>query len=273
MKKRKYLCVSVSGGRSSAASAIIVNRYPNKYWYREVIYVFSNTGLELPETITFLRRLEAYLGVKIHKLEFTRVGKEWGYKKIERWEDLNMNGLPFREAVLYQKEKFGTGMPNMGVPYCSGMLKRDLIRRFCFDYFGHKQYASCIGFRAEDMPKRITLAEIKESKGKILCPLLTHYKKPYGQKELNAFFRYIGFKLELNSRQGNCTLCWKKSAKNLAEIVRAGIAEHQYAWWREMEKITGNTSFRGFKSIDDIIKESSVSIPDDDIGESCECGI
>jgi 3'-phosphoadenosine 5'-phosphosulfate sulfotransferase (PAPS reductase)/FAD synthetase len=56
--------VSLSGGKDSTALAIYLrDRIP------DLEYVFCDTGEELPETYTYLDKLEVFLGKKIKKLK------------------------------------------------------------------------------------------------------------------------------------------------------------------------------------------------------------
>lgn len=269
---RKHLVVSVSGGRSSATSAILVNKFRRKYKYRSRTFVFANTGQERIETINFLRDLEQYLGEPIYKLEGNYSGKKIGYNIIDNWSDLSMNSEPFTGAIKWANRFTDVGVPCQPVPYCSDLMKKRVIRKFAKEHLGTVKYAQVIGFRKEDMPKRITKAELDNNDGAVISPLITHYKHPWGQKELDRFWRNMPFKLVLPSRYGNCTLCWKKSDKNLYETISMGIAQQHYDWYRAMEQQFGNKFFRNRRSIDDIINEASTAINASDIGESCFCG-
>ena len=55
----KNLIVTVSGGRSSARMARHIQTHP-KYTDYNKVYVFCNTGMERPETITFLKNIVKY---------------------------------------------------------------------------------------------------------------------------------------------------------------------------------------------------------------------
>jgi hypothetical protein len=105
------------------------------------------------------------------------------------------------------------------------------------------------------MPKRISWAEIKEDKTCIF-PLLTDFKKPYGQRELNEWWNKQPFKLQIHGDFGNCELCWKKSDKTLIKNLQRGT--RTVKWWQKMEMKYSNTAFRGKKSIDDFVKMSKL---------------
>jgi hypothetical protein len=113
------------------------------------------------------------------------------------------------------------GLPNQDAPYCSENLKTTPAKKLCDDIFGVNNYKIAIGFRKEDMPKRISWAEIKEHKQKIY-PLLTDFYTPISQIDLNNYWQKESFKLELHGKFGNCELCWKKSDNNLMDNIRFG---------------------------------------------------
>ena len=59
--------INISGGKDSAALAVHVKeRYPRIH--EAALYLFCDTGTELPETYEYLRRLEAFLGKPVQRL-------------------------------------------------------------------------------------------------------------------------------------------------------------------------------------------------------------
>ena len=72
MSKPVRHIVGLSGGKDSAALAIYLReRIP------DLMYVFSDTDKELPETYDYLARIEAYLGKQIVKLRAERGFDHW----------------------------------------------------------------------------------------------------------------------------------------------------------------------------------------------------
>lgn len=271
---RKHLICSVSGGRSSALAAILVKRWPKRYKYRSVQYVFANTGLEHPNTITFLKNLENYLQAQIVKLEFDFDANGYKYNIIENWESINMTGEPFKRAIQYEQRNVARGLPHMKQPYCSSLMKKDIIRKYAKESLSTVKYAQCIGYRAEDMPKRISWPEMAELGNAYIFPLLTHYKEPVGLKRLDQYWRKMPFRLELPAHLGNCILCWKKSDKNIDLALRSGQAQSNVQFWHDMETLHGNTSFRGRRSIADMIEQSDMQLLIDDTnGDNCNCSV
>ena len=269
----KNIMVTVSGGRSSAMMARHIQT-SEKYKDYNKVYVFANTGMERYETIEFLKNIEKHWNLPLIKIEgvYSKIlGVGVSYNIVE-WDELNMNAKPFSDAVMHSSKGTHPGLPHENVPYCSNMLKTIPVKKLCESIFGSNNYLTAIGFRKEDMPKRITFAEIKEEKKKIF-PLITDFEFPISQIDLNKWWSKEPFKLGIHGKFGNCELCWKKSDKNLIDIIRYGTRFVE--WWDEHEKKYGNTSFRGRKSINDLVKMAKNNFtPEIDFGYddyNCVC--
>lgn len=252
----KNLMVTVSGGRSSAIMARHIQN-DKKYADYKKIFVFCNTGMERPETINFLKNIEKYWEMPLIKIEGV-YSKDLGtgikYKIVD-YDNLNMNALPFSEMIEHKNKGIFDGLPNQNAPYCSENLKTIPAKKLCDDIFGVNNYKIAIGFRKEDMPKRISWAEIKEQKQKIF-PLLTDFETPISQLDLNKLWKKEKFKLELHGKFGNCELCWKKSDNNLIENIIFGT--RFIDWFKNEEEKYNSVSFRGHKSIKDLVKLSEL---------------
>jgi hypothetical protein len=269
----KNILVAVSGGRSSAMMAYHIHTN-EKYKDYNKAYVFANTGMERPETIDFLKKIELEWGIPLTLIEGTYsnvMGIPVGYKIVD-WHSLNMTAKPFEECIMHMNKGEFSGLPNQAAPYCSSRMKTMPCEKFANDIFGKKNYIKAVGFRQEDMPKRISWAEIKNDEQRIF-PLLTDFGNPIGISELNSWWDKQSFKLGINSKFGNCELCWKKSDNNLVEIIRSGT--RFVDWWKKMEAQYGNTPFRGRKSIADFVAMSAqpttLSIDFSESEDSCMC--
>ena len=250
------LMVTVSGGRSSAMMARHIQTN-EKYANYKKVFVFCNTGMERPETIEFLKNIEKHWEIPLVKIEgvYSNVmGIGVGYKIVD-WDNLNMTAKPFSETIMHKNKGEYDGLPNSEAPYCSDMMKTIPAKKLCDDIFGVNKYIKAIGFRKEDMPKRISWAEIKEDKKRIF-PLLTDFYTPISQLDLNRMWNKENFKLELHGSLGNCELCWKKSDSNLVDAIRYGTRFVE--WFKKEEQKYGNTAFRGHKSIADLVKLSEL---------------
>lgn len=250
----KNLLILVSGGRSSAMMARHI-QISEKYKDFEKLYVFCNTGQERPETIDFLKNIMKYWDIPLNIIEGVYSDEKGvGVKsRLVNFDNMDMKGEVYSNAIKHLNKNKWTGVPNSATPYCSGYLKSRVSHHFTKNVFGTK-YIKALGYRKEDMPKRITLFELKEDKSRI-APLLTDFEKPISQIELNTFFAKEPFKLKIHSKFGNCELCWKKSDKNLIEAIQFGT--RFIDWHIKEEKKYGNMFFRNNLSITDLVKIAS----------------
>lgn len=276
MKKIKpitnKLLVLVSGGRSSGMMARHIQT-AKKYHHYEKLYVFCNTSQERPETIQFLRDMSERWDMPINVIEGVYsndpgVGVSW---RLTDFDNLRMDGSIFSEAIEHVNKLKWVGVPGPPVPYCSEYMKTRPSKRFAKYIFGDNNYVKAIGYRYEDMPKRITLHELK-CDSKRIAPLLTDYPVPVGKRGVSEFFKAEGFDLGIPSRLGNCEICWKKSDSNLVQSIRYGT--RFIPWHQKEEAQYGNRFFRGNKSIDDLVRmaQSSDQLEMfDQLGDGCVC--
>lgn len=269
----KKLIILVSGGRASARMARHIQT-SEKYVEYEKLYVFCNTGMERPETIQFLRDMVYHWNIPLNIIEGVyslenRVGVK---SRLVDFDTLDMEGKVFEEAIKHLNKNKWTGVPNQAIPYCSEYLKTRVSHHFAKIIFETTNYIKAIGYRKEDMPKRITIAELREDSTRI-APLLTDFEEPISQKDLNYFFNHELFKLQLHSSLGNCELCWKKSDKNLIQAIQYGT--RFIDWYRDQEEIYGNNFFRNNQSINDLVAmaESGIQLNmyNDFNGDGCVC--
>lgn len=269
----KNIMVTVSGGRSSAMAARHIQTHED-YKDCNKIYVFANTGQERIETINFLKDIVRYWGIDLVLLE--AVGSEiMGVGityKVVTFETLSMNSEPFEEVIKHVNKGIYSGLPHQDAPYCSSRMKTIPCEKYANDIFGKGNYIKSIGYRYEDMPKRITWKEIAMDKKRIF-PLLTDFGYALGQKDLNKWWDLQPFKLQIHGKYGNCELCWKKSKETLVENIRFGV--RSIDWWDRMERTYGNVSFRGKLSINDLVRMAELPTTEtfnfDKEEDSCVC--
>ena len=122
--------VSLSGGKDSTALAVYLSQtYPDLPFE----YVFSDTGVELPETYDYFDRLEHVLGVtvtKVSALDLLEVSEKVGR-------------TPF-DIVLY--EHFAGFLPSPRSRWCTRMLKIHPFEK----YIGTDRAYSYIAIRADE---------------------------------------------------------------------------------------------------------------------------
>ena len=267
-----FLVVLVSGGRSSAMMARHIQLSP-KYANFEILYVFCNTGMERPQTVNFLKNMVKYWEMPLNIIEgvYSNVPGVGVKSKVVDFESMDMSGRVFSEAIEHLNKLKWIGVPNSAIPYCSEYLKSRVSHDFARNIFGTTKYIKAIGYRLEDMPKRITFAELRAD-DKRIAPLLTDFENIVGQKELNVFFENEPFKLELHSDLGNCELCWKKSKLNLVKVLQFGT--RFVDWHKKEEQKYGNMFFRENLSITDLVKLSESGIQTnmfEEVEDSCVC--
>lgn len=277
----KNLLVLVSGGRSSARVARRV-QLSKKYRDYNKLFVFCNTGMERPETIDFLKNIVENWRIPLVLIEGVySMERGVGVRhKIVDFDTLDMKGRVFSEMISHLNKIKWTGVPNPATPYCSEYLKVRPAHSFAKEIFGTTDYIKVIGFRKEDMPKRISWAEIKVEKKRIF-PLLTDFKNPVSQFDLNRFFENERFKLKIHSEEGNCRYCWKKDElRLLPRIIRKDLENGEtffIDWHKKEEEKYGNMFFRNNLSIDDLVKLAkmpftpSIDFGEDDSDYRCIC--
>lgn len=122
--------LSFSGGKDSTALAIwLLERYPEAPF--EI--VFTDTGVELPETYAYIRRFEAIFNVTITRLSALEL--------------LGVKEKGNRTAFdIFLNEYYGGFMPSPQARWCTRILK---IKPFEAYIGKHKAY-SYIGIRADE---------------------------------------------------------------------------------------------------------------------------
>lgn len=248
----KNLLILVSGGRASARMAYHVHTH-KKYKDFNKLYLYCNTGMEEPATIQFLKDMVKFWGIPLVLIEgvYSNKNRVGVASKVRSFSELDMSGRVFSEMISHLQKHKWTGVPNPATPYCSSYLKIRPSHHFAKNYFASLDYVKALGYRVEDMPKRITLAELQDDSTRI-APLLTDFDSPISQLDLNRFFKKQPFKLHLHSLFGNCRLCWKKDIPKLVQIIQDSNKFVQ--WHIDHEKALGNNFFRGNLSMLDLVK-------------------
>jgi 3'-phosphoadenosine 5'-phosphosulfate sulfotransferase (PAPS reductase)/FAD synthetase len=274
---KRGLLILVSGGRSSAMMARHIQT-SSKYDDYEKVYVFCNTGQERPETIQFLKDIVFHWQIPLNIIEgvYSQVPGIGVKSKLVDFDTMDMSGRVYSEAIAHMNKLKNTGVPCAPIPYCSEYMKTRPAHHFAKMIFGTTKYIKAIGYRKEDIPKRITHAELREDKKRI-APLLTDFETVIGLYELSRYFKAQPFQLRIKSTLGNCELCWKKSERNIIESIQYGT--RFIDWHREQENKYGNRFFRNNLSIDDLVliaknaTESGTQLEmfEDVSGDLCVC--
>lgn len=260
---KEDLSVSVSGGRTSAYMAWLLlkdEHYQSKYNYH---FVFANTGKEDERTLVFVDKLDKHFGLDLTWVE-ANVNPEHGSgtkHTIVSYETASRKGEPF-EAVI---KKYG--IPNKAFPHCSRELKARPIHSFMKEKLNSKKYITAIGIRIDEVRRA------KHTDKTLLYPLISkeHWITSH---QVIDFWKKMPFDLEILPHQGNCDLCWKKSAKKKIKIIKESpeVAE----WWATMEAKYSNGEYffhRKNESTQGLIERSKTSKAElfDDEEMSCTC--
>lgn len=280
--KKDNLLINVSGGRSSAMMAYHISTSP-MYASFNKLFLFCNTGQERKETLDFLNNMVIYWGLDIHFIEGIYSSEKGQGPKGLRvdFDVLDKNSRIFSNAIAHLQKNRWVGVPNQATPYCSVYLKVRPANWYAKKFFGTVKFKSAIGFRQEDMPRRISFAEISANE-KNIFPLITDYARPVNNQDLDEFFKTQPFKLEISGDLGNCRYCWKKPdekiVKNILLDLEKGDTE-LIDWYYSMEKFYNNTFFRKKRSILDLVqlaelpRNGIIDFPSDTMEDGCICTI
>lgn len=273
--KIKNLLISFSGGRTSGMMLYhILNS--KKYNDFNKLVVFANTGLEREETLCFVRDCANLFNIKVHWLEsVVRLEKGKGIEAISTdFKNASRYGQPFEAVIEKMNSGVYSGVPNQKSPYCSSRLKSIPINKYAKEYFKGEKYITAMGMRFEDMPKRISRAELSlsiEERNYKIYPLLEDFKKYISQNDVLDFWKKQSFDLQIHSSLGNCTLCYKKSEKKIINALRKQPCLSLF--WSRMEGKYKTPFFRGKQYTKDLLKKAKQSYTLDlfDNEDACFC--
>lgn len=229
MKTSNNIVCTVSAGYSSMMMALKMKEwYPND----NIIYLFSNTGMEDERSLLFLKECSDFYGLEILYLEpilNVKRGKGTDYK-IVKWEDLRRNGEEFEKGIS------AYGIPSVANKWCNRELKFIPMTKFCNRYFGKDNWCVALGIRIDEMDR---FSENYKTNN-LFYPLV---ENRIDSKERNKFWANQPIKLKIKAYEGNCTLCFEKTDRKRMTIAN----EHpeKVIWWNEMEKKYGHIKIDG----------------------------
>jgi hypothetical protein len=288
------LLVSFSGGETSAFMAQWLNNHYEKYGYKNIVFVFANTGLENEQTLEFVHRCDKYFNLNVQWIEAEIVHEHKKGTRFYRtdFENASRNGEPFEQMI----SKYS--IPNQANPFCTRELKNRPISAFGKEWFNGEKYHTAIGIRQDEADRM----NAKAKEMGFIYPLISSRMMPSTKPMINFYWRSMPFRLELKGYQGNCKTCWKKADKKLYQIAKENpkafefmdTMEQKYGnffpaqriekWVKEGKEIPKDiTFFRNNRSAKQILQEAKSwngKIKDDsdqyvyqiDLlgGESCE---
>lgn len=283
MTTRPRIACSFSGGRTSAYMVRLVKAlYGSTH---DILVTFANTGCEHEATLEFVRDCDQDFGFNTVWMEaVTTHGQRVGMRpKIVTFETASRNGEPFEQAI----KKYGVFCKTH--PQCTSRLKTEPMEYYLRGIVGWEKgaYQTAIGIRADELDRCSTRAE----EYGFIYPLV---KAGVTKARVLAECATWAHDLKLpGEHYGNCTWCWKKSARKLMTL--AVDSPEVFDFPRRMEaryasvKASKGTRqfFRGNKTVDDIFRmaqepftkyadASPSPLSDLDLGsacgESCEIG-
>jgi len=221
-EKKKLLVCTFSGGRTSAFMGLMLKDLP-KYKDFEKVFIFANTGKELPQTLDFINKCDKEWNLNIVWLEANvinekRVGTTF---KIVDYETASRNGQPFEDML----KKYP--LPNNMASNCTRELKQRPIDKFVKS-LGYDEVITAMGIRYDERHRESNNA----IKDKIIYPLI--YDVKVDNKFIRDWWDRQSFDLQLKDYEGNCDLCFKKSLKKRLTIIQENPKTAE--WWLKMEQ-------------------------------------
>lgn len=221
MKNKKLLVCTFSGGRTSAFMGLLLKDLP-KYKNYDKLYVFANTGKELPETLDFINQCDKEWGLGVVWLEANvqdakGVGTTF---KIVDYETASRNGKPFEEML----KKYP--LPNNMASNCTRELKLAPINKFVKS-LGYNEVYTAMGIRFDERHRISNTAKEQN----IIYPLCDDLK--VDSEFIRNWWDRQSFDLKLKDYEGNCDLCFKKSLKKRLTIAKE--RPETIKWWLDAE--------------------------------------
>jgi len=243
--KKKLLVCTFSGGRTSAFMGLMLKDLP-KYKDFEKVFIFANTGKELPQTLDFINKCDKEWNLNIVWLE-ANVINEKGVGttfKIVDYKTANRNGQPFEDML----KKYP--LPNNMASNCTRELKQRPIDKFVKS-LGYDEVITAMGIRYDERHRESNNA----IKDKIVYPLI--YDIKVDNKFIRNWWDRQSFDLQLKDYEGNCDLCFKKSLKKRLTIIQQNPETAE--WWLKMEQDYSSEEIPRFdlrtnKSIEQLIE-------------------
>ena len=274
-------CINFSGGRSSGYMLYHLLEHHDGRLPPDSEIIFCNTGKERPETLDFVRRCSEEWNVPITWLEYRYYPQASGgrdspkhHLAIVNHLTASRDGRPFDELIRSKKM-----LPNITMRFCSSQLKVNTTERYLRRFRGWDTFTNYLGIRFDE-PRRIKRTLMEACK--VDYPL---YHAQVRRRQIDDFWRQHSFDLEIESREGNCDLCFLKGQAKLLQLIH----EHpEHAdWWiakeNQVKKIAGRRNvtstqalFSKRHSYEQLKRESDhLTLPlpfDDDEAPDCFCG-
>lgn len=209
-KQTKNICVTVSGGETSAFKALLLrDKLDSSY---NLKFVFANTGQENEETLDFVYHLETYYDLPIVWVEAVvhHNERKASTHKVVNYYTASRLGYPFEEVV----KKYG--LPNKHFLHCTRELKENPIKSYFRNIGWGKppEYIRSIGIRSDEMDRISPSYKVNG----LYYPLAFDF--PTTKPEINTFWSKEPRRLNLKAWEGNCKWCYKKSFAKHSRLIK-----------------------------------------------------
>lgn len=224
----------ISGGRTSARMAYLLPK--------STVLSFQNTGREHPKTYDFLEAVEQDIQRSITRLEWhapPRGEPPRNARVVETpHKELRRRGEPFRDLLeclaAYRKKEKGKGpiAPWARQRICTAYLKIKSQRAYCLSRgWGEDGYVQFVGLRVDE-PDRVALMRARNDLRRTdeRAPL---FDLGITKEDVLAFWKKKPFDLEIPEHLGNCTGCFLKDERDLADALLDPNTDA--AWWLAIE--------------------------------------
>jgi len=202
--------ISFSGGRSSAYMLYRILQAHGGTLPDDVHVTFQNTGKEMPQTLDFVHACSERWGVEI-------VWLEEGWQRVD-YLTAARNGEPYDRLIRKRN-----ALPSPAMRLCTIGLKIKPMEGYAKS-LGWQTWDNVLGLRADE-PRRV--ARMRDG---YRMPLAT---AGITKADVMHFWARNDFDLDILPGQGNCDLCFLKSAATIQGVMRdvPGSAD----WWIKAE--------------------------------------
>jgi 3'-phosphoadenosine 5'-phosphosulfate sulfotransferase (PAPS reductase)/FAD synthetase len=263
--------VSFSGGRTSGFMLRQILDAHGGTLPEGMVVTFANTGKERSETLDFVHEVETRWAVPVTWLEYRYSDGSHGYAVVD-YATASRAGEPF-DALIAVKQF----LPNPVMRFCTTELKVRVMKKH-MQSLGHEAWDVVLGLRADE-PRRVANARKSADRDR-WTNVMPMAAAGHTLADVRGFWRTAPFDLKLEQHEGNCDLCFLKSAEKIAMILRE--RPDLAAWWIEKEsgelvraKSAANATFRSdrprYANLLKIVQEQPVFEFGDGCLEECNC--
>lgn len=204
-----------------------IERFYEMVFTVEILVVFANTSKENEETLEFVNNCDINFGFNTIWIEAV-VNKNKGTTyRLTNYKDALRDGEVFEPVIA----KYG--IPNMENPHCTRELKAVPITKIVRDYgWKNGTYYTAIGYRIDE-PTRWAKKKQRLAQKKKKYVYYFVDEKPITKLQVNGWWNFQSFNLELEDYEGNCDVCHKKSENKLIAIC--ALKPQKPKWWQKMQ--------------------------------------